>query len=351
MNTKVSFAVSLVGVAALSGVAGYLLGKHPHVVPQSSSSSDAVGTVRGASISRSQLTGGEAFRVYEAETQVYNAMTRIIEERYMDAFFDHYMTEKKLPSRTAAQEAYFHENSSVPESRVLEVVQQFGSDDRLKNLSPEDQKKEVRHALEMQQSQNTLRTLVQNAKRKGEISVAFPEPIEPALEVTDGGNPSVGPKDAKVTIVEFADYECPFCARVVPTLWDLTKKYEGKVRWVFRDYPLPFHKNSVPAAIAANCAGVQGKYFEAHNYLFEHHTQLNEDTYKGLAETLKLDATAFNTCRAGDEQKKEVEADYAAGEKLGVNGTPTYFVNGKRMKPGASMETFTEMIDQELAKK
>jgi protein-disulfide isomerase len=351
VNSKFVFAISLVITAAASLSAGFFAGKNFQLPPSLNSTPESpLGSLKGITILRSALTSAEKQRLYEAETQVFNTVSRIVEERFVDQFFENIKTQKSLPTRAAAQELYFHENSSISEARVSEIVAQFASDDRLKNLSPEEQKKEVRRALEMQESQNALRALVLDARQKRDFVVAMPEPTEPVLEVGDGGNPSVGPANAKVTIVEFADYECPFCARVVPTLWEVTKKYDGKVRWVFRDFPLPFHKQSMPSAIAANCAGAQGKYFEAHNFLFENHNKLGEETFVQMANTLKLDVPAFQSCRADPAQKQEVENDLAAGEKLGVNGTPMYFVNGKRMKSGATVESFSAIIDAELAK-
>ncbi len=349
MHSKYILAISVIVTAAASATGGFFVAKKQAFAPSLGSSPEAtLGSLKGSPLLRSTLTSTEQHRLYEAETQVFNTVSKIVEERFLDQFFENIKSENNLPSRTAAQELYFHKNSAVTDSRVNEIVAQFGSDDRLKNLSPEEQKNEVRRALEMQEGQNALRTLILDARQKGDLAVSLPEPIEPRMEVDDGGNPFVGPANAKVTIVEFADYECPFCARIVPTLWELTKKFEGKVRWVFRDYPLPFHKQSLPAAIAANCAGTQGKYFEAHNFLFENYSKLGEETFAQMANTLKLDIAAFNTCRTDPSQKQEVENDLAAGEKLGVNGTPTYFVNGKRMKTGASIETFSDAIESEL---
>jgi protein-disulfide isomerase len=351
VNSKLVFAISLIITTTVSVTGGFFAGqKYQSPSFTNSSAETPIAALKGNPIHRSALTSAEKQRLYEAETQVFNAVSRIVEERFLDQFFENIKTQRNLPTRTAAQELYFHENSSISDARVNEIVTQFASDDRLKNLSSEEQRKEVRRALEMQESQNALRALVLDARQKGEFHVSIPEPTEPTMEVDDGGNPSVGPANAKVTIVEFADYECPFCARVVPTLWELTKKYEGKLRWVFRDYPLPFHKQAMPAAIAANCAGAQGKYFEAHNFLFENHNKLSEETFMQMANTLKLDSQAFNTCRSDSHQKQEIENDLAAGEKLGVNGTPTYFVNGKRIKSGATREAFSAAIDAELAK-
>jgi protein-disulfide isomerase len=349
MNSKIIFAASCITTAVAAATAGYIAGRQAPSPTNGTTTIDSViGSVKGTPLTRKALTSAESFRLYEAEVQVFNAASRIVEERFLELFFDEVKKEKNLSSRQQAQEDFFHNAANVSEARVSEVVAQFGSDDRLKSLSDEEKKREVRRALEMQESEGVLRKLILGAKQKGEIAVSMPEPAEPPVDIDDGGNPFVGPKDAKVTIIEFADYECPFCARVVPTLWDMVKKYEGKVRWVFRDYVLPFHKQAMPAALAANCAGAQGKYFEAHNFLFENHSQLGEDIYKRMAETLKLNMAEFDSCRTSDAQKAEIENDIAAGNKAGVNGTPTYFVNGKRMKPGASAEAFSAAIEAAL---
>jgi protein-disulfide isomerase len=197
-----------------------------------------------------------------------------------------------------------------------------------------------------------FRELIDEAKASGAIRVAVRRPREPKLEVDDGGNFFVGPKDAKVTIVEFADFQCPFCARMVPTLNRIVKKYEGKVRWVYRDFPLrEIHPEALPAAVAANCAGTQGKYFEMHHALFDNYQRLGSQLYKDLAAKIGLDAGKFDECMKDPKAENEVLKDAQEGQNLGINGTPAYFVNGRKLGGAVNEAEFSRLIDEELAKK
>lgn len=165
-------------------------------------------------------------------------------------------------------------------------------------------------------------------------------PTQPQnVKVSIDDDPIRGNKDAPVTIIEFSDYQCPFCKRfydqVVPSIEeDYVSK--GKVRLVFRDYPLQFHKKAVPAAIAANCAGEQGKYWEVHDFLFENPEKLDTDAVLSSTQELGLDHGKFEKC-VNDKAAKEAEIknDFADGQKYGVTGTPSFFIgktgDGKEM--------------------
>jgi protein-disulfide isomerase len=159
----------------------------------------------------------------------------------------------------------------------------------------------------------------------------------------------MGSKDAKVTIVEFADYQCPFCARFVPTMKQILKKYDGKVKWVYRDFPLrEIHPEAAPAAVAARCAGQQGKFWEAHGYLFDNLQSLSASLYEKMGGELGLEKTKFEACLKDPAVAAAVTEDQNDGSKYGVQGTPTYFVNGRKA-PGDERE-MTRIIEEELAK-
>lgn len=309
-----------------------------------------VGTLNGKAVLRSDMTSAEKLKIFEAEMKVHEAYEEILARRYMNDFFEKYKRDNNIADTNAAREAYVKSKVNIPEDQIKRIVEANKNNERLKNLSPDDQLKEVRNALEGQARQGVVQDLMRQGRDKGGFVVSLPKPIEPRVDVGDGGNAFLGPKDAKVTIVEWADYQCPYCARMVPTLLDVVKKYDGKVRWVYRDFPLDFHPNAMPAAIAANCAGAQGKYFEAHNFLFENSAALGEETYKKMVDKLKLNVADFDKCRKNPDSKKEPSADMEAGVEVGVNGTPAYFINGRRFSGGMGVAEFSKAIEEELAK-
>ena len=159
-----------------------------------------------------------------------------------------------------------------------------------------------------------------------------------------------GPKNAPITIIEFADFECGFCSKIGMTTKKLLEKYPQKIRLVYRDFPLNFHPNAEGAAIAARCAGAQGKFWEMHDLLFANQQNLNPEQYMKLATDLKLDMTKFEACSKDPQQQQAVQADLVAGSKVGVSGTPAFFINGIAMSGAQPLERFIEVIEKELAR-
>jgi protein-disulfide isomerase/predicted small secreted protein len=162
--------------------------------------------------------------------------------------------------------------------------------------------------------------------------------------------PSRGPEKAPITIVEFSDFECPYCARGEASIAEVMKAYEGKVRLVYRDYPLPFHGHAQKAAEAAHCAGDQGQYWKMHETLFANQQALAPADLTRHAATIGLDLEKFATCLESGAKAPLVEAGRQAGEAVGVNGTPAFFINGVRLSGAQPFAEFKAVIDAELAR-
>ncbi|MCB1652998.1 MAG: thioredoxin domain-containing protein, partial [Pseudomonadales bacterium] len=149
--------------------------------------------------------------------------------------------------------------------------------------------------------------------------------------IAEGIAPTWGSRQAKVTIAIFSDFQCPFCARAARTVDQIKKAYPGKVRFVFKHLPLPFHKQAKPAAIAAMAAHRQGKFWEYHDQLFANYRSLSEETFLKIAQDLQLDMDRFKQDVADPSTQKLVEVDAQYARTVGANGTPTFFVNGYRV--------------------
>jgi protein-disulfide isomerase len=172
----------------------------------------------------------------------------------------------------------------------------------------------------------------------------------PRVTVGEANNPAKGPAGAPVTLVEFSDFQCPYCARVNPTLAKLQETYAGKLRIVFRDLPLlTIHKNAGHAAEAAHCANDQGKFWEMHDRLFANQAKLAPADLKEHAVALGLDATAFNQCLDSGKYTAEWRRDSEEATRLGLSGTPAFFVNGRLLSGAQPYEAFAAVIDEELA--
>jgi len=165
-----------------------------------------------------------------------------------------------------------------------------------------------------------------------------------------GSSAIKGNKDANVTIVEFSDFQCPYCARLQPTLRDVLKAYPNDVKLVFKDFPLSFHKQAKNAAKAARAAGEQGKYWEMHDLIFENFSKVNEKMFKDFATKLNLDMTKFLADFNGTKYDALIKQDINLGRQAGVTGTPSLFMNGKRMQR-RSFDDFKEQIEANLKKK
>jgi protein-disulfide isomerase len=162
-------------------------------------------------------------------------------------------------------------------------------------------------------------------------------------------DPSFGPADAPLTLIEFSDFECPYCQRWQEEVWgQLQKSYGDKIRLVYRDFPLPGHPNAIPAAEAANCANEQGKFWEYHDLLFGGSQGLSEAAYVQYAQSLGLDMTSFNQCVSEHRYNQEIQADYQWASELGVNSTPTFFLNGIPLVGAQPIDVFTQVIELEL---
>jgi protein-disulfide isomerase len=172
------------------------------------------------------------------------------------------------------------------------------------------------------------------------------------VNVSTDGDPSIGPADAPITIVEFSDYQCPYCQAWYQQTFDkLMASYPGKILFVYRDLPLPGHPESLPAAEAANCAGEQGAYWKFHNDLFSGQYSLGRAAYEQYASDLGLDTSAFSTCLDDHRYQAEVKADSADAVRLGLNGTPSFVINGQILVGAQPFEQFKAIIDADLAAK
>ena len=170
------------------------------------------------------------------------------------------------------------------------------------------------------------------------------------VQVDTAGRPERGGGvKAPVTIIEFSDYECPFCGRAEKIVNQVMTTYGDRIRLVYRDFPLEMHQHARLASEAANCANAQGKFWEYHAKLFDNQTALSEEQLKSYAGELGLDKAKFETCLKEKPFKAAIDKDMTDGSKVGVNGTPAFFINGRMLSGAQPFDKFKEVIDDELA--
>ena len=206
----------------------------------------------------------------------------------------------------------------------------------------------IRRFLEEQQRATAQQSLVAELRTKGPaVSVLFDPPRSEVAVASDDA--VQGPANAPVTVVEFSDFQCPFCQRVSPTLKRLKETYGDKIRIVWKDFPLTaIHPEAFKAAEAGNCAREQGKFWEYHDRLFANQQALQPEALKTHAVAAGLDAAKFNACLDSSKYGSRVQEHVGVGTQLGINSTPAVFINGRQVTGAQPYEVFARIIDEEL---
>jgi protein-disulfide isomerase len=206
----------------------------------------------------------------------------------------------------------------------------------------------IRNLLTQQRSAAAYEKFVDQLRAK----TPFRNMLEPPRQkVATANSPSQGPTDAPIELIEFSDFQCPYCFRANPTVRQVLATYGNKVHFVYRNYPLPSHPNARPAAEAAQCANEQGQFWPYHDRLFADQSKLNDDDLKASAAALGMDAAKFNACFDSHKYKARVDADLQAGNEAGVDGTPAFFINGRMLSGAQPYDEFKRVIDEELARR
>lgn len=213
--------------------------------------------------------------------------------------------------------------------------------------SYEELEPRIRGQLTQERVNSAGEAFIDGLKAKYKVTMNLPMPELPRVNVAAVG-PAKGPKDAKVTIVEFSDFECPFCSRAGDTVAQVMEHYGDQVRLVFRNFPLSFHQKAPKAAEAALCAEDQGKFWEMHDRLFAHQEAIDLPDLKAHARTIGLDGALFDACLDEGRKTAQVQADIEAATEAGVSGTPAFFINGRLLSGAQPFEAFKAVIDNEL---
>ncbi len=204
-------------------------------------------------------------------------------------------------------------------------------------------------ALRQRDAQQQHEQLLARLRKDSDAKILL-EPPRINVNLSAAGHPALGPKNAPVTMIEFGDFQCPFCKRSEDAVKAVHEKYGDKVRLVFMDFPLSFHPHAMPAANAARCAGAQDKFWQYHDALFADQSKLEPADLKATAKTLGLDTAKFNACFDKNQYSQAIQKDLDEGHKLNVTGTPTFFIDGREIVGAEPTENFETIIDEELAK-
>lgn len=208
-------------------------------------------------------------------------------------------------------------------------------------------KSQVKQLLKTAEVQQAREKFADSLRERIEVSILLPPP---SVQVAYDSARVKGNAGAPITIVEFADFQCPFCGRVQPLLKDVLGKYKGKVKLAYLDFPISqIHQHAEAAAEASRCALALGKYWEMHDAMFADQSKLDEASLVKTAAGLGMDQNSFASCLKSGRYKAEVQQDLQAGTQAGVNATPTFFINGEFLTGVSSDADFTSIIDRQLS--
>ncbi len=295
-------------------------------------------------------------QINEADLEEANAegFLQIQRDRHqlMEQTLEGVIRERLLEIEAAAEGVSIDEltarevDSKITDPTDEEVDAFYEENKQRLNQPKESMTPRIREYLSGQARQTAYLDYVDTLRNKHGV-VSFLEPLR--IDVSAQGFPAKGPEGAPVTIIEFSDFECPYCSRVVPTLDRVTDEYGDKVRLVFRQFPLhQIHPNAQKAAEASLCANDQDRFWEMHDTMFQEQKALGLDQLKQKAVRLELDADVFNECLDSGKYASMVHADVAAGRAVGVTGTPAIFVNGRFLSGAQPFEEIARLIDDEL---
>ena len=291
------------------------------------------------------------------EEQVRSRLIKMDHQRYevlrdgLDQLLGELLIEMAARVRDMTPEEYaaaeIDARTPRPDSAMVEKVYESNKK-KMSGFSPVAARAEVeRWVLEQALAKRRKQVVAELAAEFGTRINLLP----PAVEVDTGGRPSLGgDAAAPVTLVEFSDYECPYCKRTEPVIRQILEIYGDQVRFVYRDFPLKMHRNARPASLAARCAEDQDAFWLYHERLMES-SKLNEEVYRRIADGLSLDRAAFDDCLAAESFTAAIDRDIADGKSAGVSSTPVFFVNGRRISGAKPLATFRELIDAELSRK
>jgi protein-disulfide isomerase len=308
---------------------------------------ETVATVGTRTITSAELEAHVKPRLVEIENARYEALREGLDEMVSEELIRQEAVARGTTPQALRQQEVDARVAEPGDADIQKVYDE--NKDRLGGQTLEQVKPQIVEYLKQEKEAERYDAFVTELKGKYKTTVALKAPV---IKVETAGRPEKGGgASAPVTIIEFSDYECPFCQRAEGAVDQVMKAYGDKVRLVFRDFPLPMHPHARLAAEAAKCANAQGKFWPYHALLFANQRALGEDKLKEYAAQVGLDGPEFAKCLSEKKFKAAVDQDVADGAAAGVTGTPAFFINGRMLSGAQPFEQFKKVIDEELAAK
>jgi protein-disulfide isomerase len=313
-------------------------------IARGQTSETIVASVNGVPITQQQVDDTVAARIYPLQQQLY-----AIRKSALDNLIVARLLEVEAGARRVSVDELRRQLTqgeiNVTRRQVDEVFAQNAS--FFASMSPDEARERLRLDLENQARMKHYRAALEGLRKKWPVTVVLPQPVFARGPLDDGVSPARGAVKPVVTIVEFSDFECRFCRDVQPTLKQVIESYGKDVRLVFKHLPLEGHRNSLPAARAAYCAGEQDRFWQFHDALFAA-GPLSSDVFDRIAQELGLGLKRFKECLSAEQSRAAVVKDLETARLFRVDSTPSFLVNGKLLKGALSFTDFQKVIEREL---
>ena len=319
-------------------------------ISHSCKSNSTLVTFKGGTITENEVITAGSSELFEIQEQEYQIKRGVAYKLAKDKVVALEAKQLKKTPETLVDE-YVQKNYQP-------VVEEMAKDYYLQNKDRIQQPYESIKVELMKQMNNNLineaqQQYYQELFKKYDVKLTLQEPMGQKVNINVQNDPYWGPENAKVVVVEYSDFECPYCQRIQSDIHKIRGEYKDKIKWVFKDFPLSFHAQAKLAHIAANCAHQQNKFFDFQYSIFDSNENLKEENLYKVAINLGLNISDFKTCIQDKDASvvKEIETDIEEGVKNGVKGTPTLFVNGKKQKNFRDYTSMKAVLDAELQSK
>jgi len=307
---------------------------------------EVLATVNGQDITEAQVVNEIKPNLKKIESELFKMKESALNAMISDKLIEQ-AAAKENKSTEAYLDDYFNKNVKAPTDEEIKRYYEF----RKKQMGDkkfDDVKGQIADFLKANQERSLERRLLSKLRKDANIKIMM-EP--PRVDIKIGDSPTMGPKGAPITIIEFTDYQCPFCGRVRDTVAKILEEYPDEVIYSLKDFPLNFHKKAPKAHAAAHCAADQDKYWDMSKQLFNNQRALNESDLKKYAKKIGLNMKEFNKCLADEKYADKVSKGLKEGQRSGVTGTPAFFVNGILVSGARPFPYFEEIIEAELKRK
>ena len=321
----------------------------PSAAPAAATTADSAlaAKVGDSVITLEQLDKAAANQLAKFRQQEYDIRAEVLEGMIQEQLITNEAAALKVPTNDLVQSEIISKAAKPTPDEVQQYYDKMKA--RMGGKSFDDVKGDIEKMLTGQKVGERKDQYIKELSAKYDVRMMLDPPRSIVTLPTTA--PVTGPDDAPVTIVEWSDYQCPFCKRAFPTIEQVLTEYKGKVRYSHLDYPLPFHQQAMPASLAAHCAGDQGKFWEYNNNLYGTAGDLSPADLTKRATDLGLDGAAFEACTTSKKHEALIKSNYDDGAALGVTGTPAFFINGRMLVGAQPIDQFRLIINDELSRK